>query len=59
MPKSPPPACVACGGSGKSSKGGVCIPCRGTGDKQEESIREKTKKHYKYWRKSVKKKKRD
>jgi hypothetical protein len=27
------PLCVACGGSGQSSKGGPCSPCGGTGEK--------------------------
>lgn len=27
--------CIACGGTGKSSKGGVCVPCHGTGVKQK------------------------
>jgi hypothetical protein len=27
------PKCVACGGTGVSSKGGLCVPCRGTGGK--------------------------
>lgn len=29
-----PPKCVACQGSGVSSKGSKCVPCRGSGVKQ-------------------------
>lgn len=31
---------MACGGSGKSSKGGLCIACAGTGVKQKKVIKE-------------------
>ena len=33
-PRRKPNACVACGGRGKSTKGGACVPCNGTGTKQ-------------------------
>lgn len=56
MPKAPPKACKACSGSGVSSKGQSCLPCKGTGN-QQESTRYKTMTHYKYWRKSGGKKK--
>ena len=32
--KEEPPKCIACGGSGISSKKEKCIPCRGSGFKQ-------------------------
>ena len=31
MPKRPPPKCKACEGTGVSSRGGVCFPCKGKG----------------------------
>ena len=35
--------CIACGGTGKNSKGGSCVPCKGTGIKQEEKAKEEPK----------------
>lgn len=32
MPKLPKPKCIACGGTGESSRGKTCAPCNGTGE---------------------------
>ncbi len=37
-PAAETPACVACGGVGKSSKGDQCSPCGGTGKKKDATI---------------------
>lgn len=29
--------CVACEGSGKSSRSGICFPCQGTGQKKDKT----------------------
>ena len=36
--------CMACKGTGKNSKGGICKPCNGTGRKQEKKSAKKEKK---------------
>lgn len=35
MPKIPQRKCIACSGSGRSSKGFDCVPCHGTGKRKE------------------------
>lgn len=29
MPPIPKKRCIACGGTGRNSKGGACVPCKG------------------------------